>query len=196
MEVKKLTDYVVVFHDVIPEKVLENFLDFCKESDEFNKAEVIGENNMNNQDIVRENIRKTLTMHLQSFGEKSLTKVHWANFFNRTFTDFINNYREKIGTSELFHIESIEVLKYVNNGFYKFHVDYHKKYPRAFSCIFLVNEDYEGGELVFKFPNSKEIHKIEKKKNSLIIWPSNFLYPHSVLPVTKGNRYSIVAWAS
>ena len=31
--------------------------------------------------------------------------------------------------------------------------------------------------------------------NRLIIWPSNFLFPHSVLPVTKGLRYSVVAWA-
>ena len=196
MEIKNLKDYIVVFNDVIPEKVLRNFFDFCKESDEFNKAEVIGGNNINDKDIVREDIRKTLVMNLKSFYEKSLTKVHWANFFNRIFTDFINNYSKIIQISEPFEIEAINVLKYVDNGFYKFHVDYHKKYPRAFSCIFLVNEDYEGGELAFKFPNSKEIYKIEKKKNSLIIWPSNFLYSHSVLPVTKGNRYSIVSWAS
>ena len=196
MEVKKLTDYIVVFNDVIPEKVLNNFFLFCKESDEFSKGEVIGEGNVNSKDVVQEHIRKTLVMNLQSFGEKSLTKVHWTNFFVKVFKDFINEYLKRIGTSEPFKLEVIQVLKYVNNGFYKFHVDYHKKYPRAFSCIFLVNEDYEGGELAFKFPNSKELYKIEKKKNSLIIWPSNFLYPHSVLPVTKGERYSIVSWAS
>jgi hypothetical protein len=26
------------------------------------------------------------------------------------------------------------------------------------------------------------------------MFPSNFLYPHSVLPVTEGTRYSIVTW--
>ena len=29
----------------------------------------------------------------------------------------------------------------------------------------------------------------------LIIWPSNFMFPHRVNPVIKGTRYSIVAWA-
>ena len=31
--------------------------------------------------------------------------------------------------------------------------------------------------------------------NRMIIWPSTFLYPHTVKPVTKGTRYSVVAWA-
>ena len=66
---------------------------------------------------------------------------------------------------------------------------------RIYSCVFLINDDYEGGELAFKYPKSDEILKVEKKKNRLIIFPSNFLYPHTVLPVTKGERYSVVAWA-
>ena len=50
----------------------------------------------------------------------------------------------------------------------------------------------------------KEIYRIKANlvtrtseivPNRLIIWPSNFLFPHSVLPVTKGLRYSVVAWA-
>ena len=36
---------------------------------------------------------------------------------------------------------------------------------------------------------------VEKKANRMIIWPSNFLYPHSVKPVTEGIRYSVVSWA-
>ena len=36
---------------------------------------------------------------------------------------------------------------------------------------------------------------IKKIKNRLIVWPSNFLFPHSVQPVSSGERYSIVSWA-
>ncbi len=32
------------------------------------------------------------------------------------------------------------------------------------------------------------------KTGDMIIFPSNFLYPHQVMPVTKGERYSIVSW--
>jgi predicted 2-oxoglutarate/Fe(II)-dependent dioxygenase YbiX len=33
------------------------------------------------------------------------------------------------------------------------------------------------------------------KSTSVIIWPSNFLFPHCVEPIQEGVRYSIVAWA-
>ena len=57
------------------------------------------------------------------------------------------------------------------------------------SIIGLLNDDYEGGELIML-----EDKKIDTKKGDLIIFPSNFLYPHEITPVTKGVRYSYVSW--
>ncbi len=57
------------------------------------------------------------------------------------------------------------------------------------SIIGLLNDDYEGGELIMF-----EDKKIDTKKGDLLIFPSNFLYPHEVTPVTKGVRYSYVSW--
>jgi SM-20-related protein len=62
------------------------------------------------------------------------------------------------------------------------------------SCIYFVNEEYGGGDLVFSFLHTDKKLIIKPKKNNLIVWPSNFMYPHSVEPVTKGERYSVVAW--
>ena len=36
---------------------------------------------------------------------------------------------------------------------------------------------------------------INLKAGDLLLFPSNFLYPHRVLPVTKGVRHSYVSWA-
>ena len=57
------------------------------------------------------------------------------------------------------------------------------------SIIGILNDDYEGGELIMF-----EDKKIDTKKGDLLIFPSNFLYPHEVAPVTKGVRYSYVSW--
>ena len=57
------------------------------------------------------------------------------------------------------------------------------------SIIGILNDDYEGGELIMF-----EDKKIDTKKGDLLIFPSNFLYPHKVTPVTKGVRYSYVSW--
>jgi len=53
-----------------------------------------------------------------------------------------------------------------------------------------LNDNYSGGELVMF---DSEI--IELKAGNIMIFPSTFLYPHQVLPVTKGVRYSYVSWS-
>lgn len=51
-----------------------------------------------------------------------------------------------------------------------------------------LNEDYEGGEFMLCG------EKIELKTGDVIVFPSNFLYPHEVKPVKSGVRYSFVSW--
>ena len=35
---------------------------------------------------------------------------------------------------------------------------------------------------------------IDIPPGAVLIFPSNFMYPHKVEPVTKGTRYSYVSW--
>jgi len=37
--------------------------------------------------------------------------------------------------------------------------------------------------------------KVDLKQGDCVIFPSVFLYPHEVTPVTKGSRYSWVLWS-
>jgi predicted 2-oxoglutarate/Fe(II)-dependent dioxygenase YbiX len=57
------------------------------------------------------------------------------------------------------------------------------------SIVGVLNDNYEGGEFIM-FKNKK----IELLAGDLLIFPSNFLYPHRVDPVKKGTRYSYVSW--
>ena len=68
--------------------------------------------------------------------------------------------------------------------------DGNRKGIPTLSILGAINDDYEGGELVFW-----ESEKIVLKAGQIMIFPSNFMYPHKVLPVTKGTRYSYVSWA-
>ena len=56
------------------------------------------------------------------------------------------------------------------------------------SVLGVLNDDYEGGEFVLID------EKINLSKGDIIIFPSNFMYPHKVEPVTKGTRYSYISW--
>lgn len=91
-------------------------------------------------------------------------------------------------------VTDIQVLKYPVGGHYIQHTDDHFNISRTLSFIYRLNNDFEGGDLVFN-DRDNEMMRLKPEPNSLVIWPSNFLYPHGVEPVTKGVRWSIVAWA-
>lgn len=54
----------------------------------------------------------------------------------------------------------------------------------------LLNEDYEGGELVLL---DREM-TVPVKAGRAVFFPSTFLYPHAVTKVTRGTRYVITTW--
>ena len=56
------------------------------------------------------------------------------------------------------------------------------------SFVGLLNEDFEGGDFILRG------EKVPLKSGDVVIFPSCFLYPHEVTSITKGTRYSIVAW--
>ena len=64
----------------------------------------------------------------------------------------------------------------------------HKGIP-ILSFIGLLNDNYQGGEFLCR---KKEI---KLKRGNILLFPSNFMYPHRVKEITKGIRYSFVGWA-
>jgi len=58
------------------------------------------------------------------------------------------------------------------------------------SILGALNDEYEGGDLLF-WGNEK----LELKAGQIMLFPSNFMYPHTVTTITKGTRYSYVSWA-
>ena len=107
-------------------------------------------------------------------------------------------------------VESMQITKYKTGSFYGWHRDgpsdclsvynlpdrkfLHGK-VRKLSMTILLNGNYQGGEFQFASYNKLE-NKVEtpdfKNAGSVIVFPS--FMEHQVLPVTKGTRYSLVAW--
>jgi predicted 2-oxoglutarate/Fe(II)-dependent dioxygenase YbiX len=90
----------------------------------------------------------------------------------------------------------LKFIRYCPNQTMKNHCDHihslfdgERKGVPVLSIIGVLNDDYEGGELIMF-----EDKKINTKAGDLLIFPSNFLYPHQIAPVTKRARYSYVSW--
>jgi len=95
---------------------------------------------------------------------------------------------------DYYKINQIDLLKYSVGGRYEVHTDHYTNSPRHLSIIMNLNDNYEGGDLIFTAQNKEEIKRLKLSEGSIVFFPSNFMYPHSIEPITKGTRYSIVAW--
>ena len=145
---------------------------------------------------IDDKIRKVLrySIHPQS---KSLTDVHWANYLHTKIVNAMNFYINEncVKDIKIEYLNQLEILKYFENHHYQFHIDASPEHHRTLSAILFLNNDYKGGRLIFKSLSDDEEITIEPIPGSVVVWPSNFLFPHMVKPVTEGVRYTIVAWA-
>jgi len=190
MEIK---NFVKIYDEILPQKLFFNLLRYI-ETLNFEKARILGDTH----EEVNFNIRRT---HVYALGNNldhtSFSSIHWFCLLSNFFSKYLNKYPVDLKIKDFGWKQIIDVgiLKYENTGFYTWHVDHFATLPRTMSCILLLNNNYEGGNLCFRNPDGSEEWEVEVKSNRMIIWPSNFLYPHTVKPVTKGTRYSVVAWA-
>jgi PKHD-type hydroxylase len=80
-----------------------------------------------------------------------------------------------------------------DQGFYDWHTDFAGFRPLrkiSVSVQLSRDEDYEGGDLELLFANQAE--PMERTRGAFIAFPSFVL--HRVTPVTRGTRWSLVAW--
>ncbi len=109
--------------------------------------------------------------------------------------DAINIYRNRFSfVPPVKRIDS-QFLKYNVEGRFNTHVDHYEGAARTLSISVMLNDEYMGGQ--FQFWNDigdTIIKEIQPVTGDVLIFPSNFLFPHSVAPITFGTRYAIVNW--
>jgi hypothetical protein len=107
--------------------------------------------------------------------------IEYANEFDITPLQGFTHPRFNIytpGTNMKNHIDHIHGI-----------FDGTKKGIPIMSMLMALNEDYEGGELVFFHDEPYHIGT-----GDVLIFPSNFVYPHKVNTITGGTRYSVISW--
>jgi hypothetical protein len=112
-----------------------------------------------------------------------------SNIFLSAFRPAEFDYKSEHNLETTWH-DGYSILKYGKGQKFTNHVDDHKDYHRRMSLVYYINDDYTGGEI--RFPRFGITYK--PKANELLIFPSTYVYNHSVLPVTEGIRYAVVSW--
>lgn len=122
----------------------------------------------------------------------SLSEIFISNLNNLFFESFHSveeDYKSFYGVDTVWH-DTYGVLKYGKGQKFTNHIDDHQLYHRRISTVYYLNEDYTGGEINFPRFNLN----IKPKANQMIMFPSTYIFNHSVSPVIEGERYAVVSW--
>ena len=183
-----LKDYIRVYPLIKDPIILSKLIRFLNKAYSTNMFEQGGLGKVNHQD---KKIRDVNILGLTNLSD-SLSIVHWANFLGHFVLQGAKKYINEFPRIAQATIFDMQALRYGLGGHYDFHVDDGPGFNRKLSSILILNNDYEGGELCFEIDG--KIEKIKNTPGNIIIWPSNFMFPHAVQPLKKGTRYSIVSW--
>jgi len=171
-----------------------------------------------NKEIPHETCQKIISLgegnwdQAQTFGSqeknKPLDKIRksdivWINeqwVFDLIFP-YIEGANEQAGWKyDIKLLQYCQITRYTKDGFYSWHRDgigCHNELcdnygnTRKLSMSLVLNDDYEDGDFeIHGLLEEQQIPRLEE--GSIIVFPS--FMEHRVTPVTRGTRYSLVAW--
>ena len=184
----KLEDFIHVEKNAISDELCREIINEYEDSDDW-KAGTINDYEINEYrkcEVVYLSQDETLEKNLKTRNkiDEKLYKI-----INNLLEKYLKKY-DSLGYVQIKEDTGYMLLRYKTGDYVKKHVDTSSDQHRTLSCSLILNDDYEGGEITFF---DGEI-KPNLKKGDLLIFPSSFTYPHQVLPVTSGTRYSIITW--
>jgi hypothetical protein len=100
----------------------------------------------------------------------------------------VDHYSGALGVHDLRYWEAFNFIRYNEGQHFQYHHDHGFSYNCTVSLVAYLNDDYEGGGLHFKLQDIL----YTPKAGDVVIFPSNYMYPHRAMPVEKGTKYSLV----
>jgi predicted 2-oxoglutarate/Fe(II)-dependent dioxygenase YbiX len=156
------------------------------------RAAVVGDGE---QDTSAEHAKRRGNDRMSISGLLHPDLVEFEQMLRESIHSGVARYLAVAGSIRLSSDLGFELLRYGPGQGYSEHVD---SMPgsssiygqRLLSAVLYLNDDFEGGELHF----SRQGLTYNPEAGSLVVFPSNFCFPHSSQPVLKGNKYAVVTW--
>lgn len=189
---EEIAQGIWVYHDVLPESMdiinrLESNLNGANPNYTWHPAFVgYRERIPEYRDCVDFKFKKTDIENDPSNESLQLQKL-WQDCYDRKYHAVLD-YSSKYNLHDLRYWEAFNFIKYEPGHHFMEHADHGYSYNCTVSLVAYINDNYEGGEIAFRLQGIN----YKPKAGDLVIFPSNFIYPHTAKVVTEGTKYSIV----
>ncbi len=181
-----LRPYVMVFEGLLSDQICDQMIAEFAASDEWKPA-MVGDR------VVEPDIRRVDVIEISKRSVLERTPGVRRRLEQALYTaalGAVRRYENQFPHCRIVEGQPFELLRYRAGGFYRTHTDSFKRVPRSLSCSFALNDDFDGGDWSFFGGDCT----LRPPKGSIVLFPSNFLFPHEILEVRRGTRYSVVTW--
>lgn len=199
----KLTDFIKIYNGYFPEDLCDDIVNEYRNDPDWSQAK-IGIKSDPGADV-----RTNYSIFIS--GPDSIEKniVRRKKLDERIFNclgSVIHEYVSTYPNTNVSADEGYHLLRYAPNQYYKEHNDYCQivgsELPhevvrvlnsRQISCVVTLStpeKDFSGGGTSF----FNDTYRVPASKGTVLMFPSNFMFPHQALPVVSGTRYSLVTW--
>jgi len=182
---KDLSDYIVIIENIISEELRDNII-----------------TGLRNSNFVSHKYNDVTNNTKYTNLDDNELEINF-DYFNADYEELVSKcvdvYVENVSSIQgayLSQISKARYNKYAENRRMELHVDHihslfdgERKGVPVLSILGLLNDDFDGGEFIMWDENLK------LKAGDIIIFPSNFLYPHKVNAVSSSERFSVINWA-
>jgi len=188
--------FVHIVKNVLPPEVCRKIINEYKDDPLFQWAKVVHEDG---HDVVNTELRKVRELQITSpeVWMWSSERVEIAKMMQSATNAVLKKYLDHLLENKLCnfvpqisHDEGFKLLHYAEGYEFKEHFDEIPSFGRTFTCSINLNSGYEGGNFEF-FAGE---FKAELGAGDAVIFPSSFIFPHAVTPITSGERYSVITW--
>lgn len=187
----RLSDFIVVIRGLVPQEKCNEFIDLYKDHEASDWAGTTTGMNLDFRKVKQIWISKP---EITSADEKfSKADRDIFNIMARAKDFYIDTLKEKrniLHSPDIRSDEGYQFLRYSEGYYFKEHADDSSGMARVLTCTLNLNSEYEGG--LFRFLRGE--FDVSLGTGDAVVFPSNFMFPHEVTEITKGERFSIVTW--
>ena len=186
MKITLRDDFIGVFENALPDKMINDYLDF------YSKCEDQGIVFDRTENYASDSSISTVT---NTFGQLDLPFTN-KPFINHFFTFIYPEYVKKYQTINNFQKHTIFEVKIqktkLGQGYHSWHTENSNMETRNRFAVFSVylNDVEEGGETEFLYQNCR----FKPKRNTLLIWPAGFTHTHRGNPPLSNEKYILTGW--
>ena len=185
----KIGDYIQEYPNILSPKLCNQIIKYYESTGEFEKSTYSTDSGLSSK--TEERVR---------MDEQWITRKEKGGLYGDLLSGFkiaLQKYSELYPNVVIQHSTPFRLNRYsAPGGFMVRHIDnIHHSHGQRYgfphiTMLMFMSDDYKGGELDL----CDGLYVKKPKTGTCVVFPSNFMYPHEVKPVTEGTRYTVMVW--